>query len=117
MQRLLVILITVTFVAATAAPVMACVSGDVGAVEHACCGQQPVMTAPAGPCCSISLPPGRPLLEVRTAIVKQEALEPVVARDVSWVNAPHDVVRKRHRDRDPRPRGVPLYLEQLTLLI
>ena len=120
MQRLLAVLFTVTFTAAgAAAPAIACVTDDIAASkQHACCGQQPVVTAPVGLCCTVSLPPGRALVEVRPAAAKHDALDRVVARAVSWFTPPHNVDRTSHHELHPHSaRSVPIYLEQLTLLI
>ena len=120
MQRLLVLLFTLTFVTAgAAAPAVECVSDDsaVGSGQRSCCGQRPTAVTSAGPCCTVSTRPDRAVTESRTFTGKHNPLEPVAESHVDRLHAPTDDARMLRVGSQSPPRGVPIYLEQLSLLI
>ena len=123
MQRILITLFTLTFVAASAAvPVAACISDDTAAgyQQHACCGQQTAAVASAGQCCVVlPLSQDQALTESRTVGAKHDVSALTLASHLPWIqlstSAEHpsgQSARSAHG-----VRSVPIYLEQLSLLI
>ena len=120
MQRLLVLLFTLIFVTAgAAAPAVECVSDDsaVGSGQSRCCGPEATAVTSAGPCCTVSTRPDRAVTESRTFTGKDNPLQPVTERHVDRLHDPTDDARMLRVESQSVPRGVPIYLAQLSLLI
>ena len=122
MHRLLVFLLTLAFgTAAAAAPAVLCASDSMGAgarQHHACCQRQAAIVAPAGACCIASVPVERAVLELSLSTPRLHAIAPAATSHANWLNAaPVAGVRRNEARSAPIPRGIPIYLEQLSLLI
>ena len=122
MRRFLPLLVSLAVAVSTPAqPVAGCVSGNatVGRAAHDCCsGEARLATSPAQACCAVSQPArDRALTESRYVNThNRSAAVPLFA------------IRARTRDSDlakcgasappaPAPSTVPIYLQQLALLI
>jgi len=123
MRRILATLFTLTFVtAAAAAPRVTCVSDYTvaGYRQHGCCGQQTAVVAPAGPCCVVSQPSqDRALTESRMVGEKHGLIGLPHVSPIPWFQVSDTVSHPPGRSAgSPHvARRVPIYLEQLSLLI
>ena len=121
MHRLLVFLLTLAFgTAAAAAPTVLCASDGMGAGarQHACCQRQAALVAPAGACCLASVPVERAVIELSVSTPRQHEIASPATSHVSWLPAaPVAAIRRSEARSAPIPRGIPIYLEQLSLLI
>jgi hypothetical protein len=121
MQRVLVLLFALTFITAgAAAPVIECVSNEraVGSgQQHGCCGEQRTVIDVAGPCCLVSPLPARAVAEARAVTAKHD--EPGTTHDEQAdARSVVDTVLPIPRAQSHAvPRGIPIYLQQLSLLI
>jgi len=116
MRRLLVFVLAVVIAAsAVAAPAYACVPthDSVTATPHSCC-ETAIAPAPVGPCCIVTAPIQRLSgTEIRVAAPDQPAAIPITPT-LFWIG------RDRGRSVSPlilRGSPIPLYLQQLSLLI
>jgi len=122
MRRLLSIVLALLLVTvATATPAIACVAttSSMG-TRHACCeGPQAIVAAPAGSCCVLSAPISeRSFVEARFIDGKGHATPVSPTLHSALFQAPVDRV-DRLGGSLPRlyVRTIPLYLQQLSLLI
>ncbi len=119
MRRLLIVVLSLAMATtALAAPAYACVAAmsAISSDGHTCCDEPALMPAPAGPCCAITAPVQR--------IANTDSRQ--LAPDQQMVVLPRAGHGEGFDQRDvgrkaPAPvlRGstVPLYLQQLALLI
>ena len=120
MKRVLAVLLSLTIVgAASATPALACVSNaTVGDRQHGCCGERTVVSAPAGSCCFLSQPAGeRALTESRNFIEKNRLAEVGAASRPAWLIVFDTSARRRAGPTSPPAPRVPIYIQQLSLLI
>jgi len=115
MRRLLVFVLALVIAgSAMVPPAYACVpTHSIAAKPHPCC--PPAITAvPVGPCCIITAPVQRSSTETRIAAPDQTAAVPRTSDGLFWFNQ-----ARASRVSPPALRGspVPLYLQQLSLLI
>jgi hypothetical protein len=121
MTRFLTVVLSLTIVAvALATPAVACVSTPTLGSEHGCCGEQAVITpAPVGICCVLSQPTSdRALTGVRNLAAKERLADIGTAHPPVWSAVGDATVHRRARSTSPPgPSTVPIYIQQLSLLI
>jgi hypothetical protein len=120
MKHLLAVLVSLAVVAvATATPVVACVSTPALGGQHGCCGEQAVMTsAPVGSCCFLSRPTSDRATESRNLTAKERLADIGVSHPPAWYAVGDATFHRRASSTSPRgPSGVPIYIQQLSLLI
>lgn len=123
MRRVLAVLLSVAFVASVAAsPVVRCVRDGMSwgnANEHDCCGEQAVSAAPAGTCCVISQPVGqRTFVKGLTVSPEDRHAVVMVADHAGRMQTTDHGRHERHASPPTAHLGaVPIYLQQLSLLI
>jgi len=121
MKHLLALLLSLAVVAvATATPVVACVSTPALGGQHGCCGEQAVVTsAPVGSCCFLSRPTSdRALTASRNLTAKERLADIGVSHPPTWYAVGDATFHRRARSTSPPgPAAVPIYIQQLSLLI
>jgi len=106
-------------VAAAAAPPVECVSTPTLGTQHGCCGEQTILSAPAGPCCFLSQPiRDRALTESRHLSANEQPATHDVAAHRAWFACDAGAAWRRATSTSPPgPPAVPIYIRQLSLLI
>ena len=119
MRRVLALLLAICVIAATAtaSPVVCASPFAPTASIHGCCGDQlPLLTAPPSSCCAISQAPA-PRGPIQSRVVSTDLQFTAVA--ALWLRRadPPERTLASLRPPDAAVSPVPLYLQQLSLLI
>jgi hypothetical protein len=118
MKRVLALLLSLAIVAAVAAtPAVACAGTATLGSQHGCCGTQTVAAAPTGPCCFLSQPSERTVNESRILAAADRAADLLPAHSLAWFDLAERAARSRGSTLPPGPPPVPIYIQQLSLLI
>jgi len=118
MKRLAALLLSLAIVTAAAvlSPI-ACAGTPTLGTQHRCCGTQPVAAAPTGPCCFLSQPSERTVNESRILAAADRAVDLLPAHSLAWLDLAEHASRSRGSTSPPGPPPVPIYIQQLSLLI
>lgn len=117
MRRLLILVLSLAIAGtALAAPACACVAmtSAITSNGHTCCDEPALTTAPAGLCCVVSTPVRVASTESRQPAPDRHAV--VMLRAHAGVSPQHDFAPNASPPVQ-RSASVPLYLQQLSLLI
>ena len=122
MQRVLALLLSVVFVTAAAVgPMATCRPGttSLGNSDHECCGDQAISAAPVGACCVVSQGTrDRTFLEARTTSSNDRQADIAISNHAAWLELVDHGRQQRHSSPPPaHVRAVPIYLQQLSLLL
>jgi len=120
MKGVLPLLLSLAIVTASAAtPVVECAGTATLGSQHGCCGEQTIVSAPAGTCCLLSQPiRDRALTESRHLGAKEQPAARDVAAHAMWFAIDTSAARRRAMSTSPPgPPAVPIYIQQLALLI
>jgi len=120
MRRVLAFLLPLAIVAAiTATPAAQCVSTPTLGSDHGCCGEQAAISAPTGPCCFLSQPANdRTLTASRHLSAKERHAEIGAITQATWAAVVDTMCQRRATSTSPPgSRPVPIYIQQLSLLI
>jgi hypothetical protein len=115
MNRVLALVLSLAFVSAAAAtPAVACVGTATLGSQHGCCGDRAVAAAPAGICCVLSQ---STLTESRNSAATDRPADLVATHQAAWFQSVDAGLRGRGSTSPPGPPPVPIYIQQLSLLI
>jgi hypothetical protein len=120
MKGVLPLLLSLAIVGASAAtPAVECTDTATLGNQHGCCGQQTIVSAPAGPCCFLSQPiRDRALTESRHLSATEQHASRDVAAHTTWLAIDTRVARRWVTSTSPPGAPtVPIYIQQLSLLI
>ena len=119
MKRLLAFVLSLAIVAvAVATPAVACVSAPTLGSQHECCGDRAFTAAPVGSCCFLSQPAGnRAVTESRSLAATDRPADAVVDPQPARFGIADAAARWRGSTSPPGSRPVPIYIQQLSLLI
>jgi len=121
MTRVLAVILSLGVVAVLAStPEVACAGSPTLGGQHGCCDRQAVVTsAPVGSCCFLSRPTSdRALTESRNLMAKERLADIGVSHPPTWYAVGEATARRRASSTSPPgSSAVPIYIQQLSLLI
>jgi hypothetical protein len=121
MNRVLAVILSLGVVAVLAStPEVACAGSPTLGGQHGCCGGEAVITsAPVGSCCFLSRPTSdRALTQSRNLTAKERLAEIGSSHPPTWYAIGDATAYRRARSTSPPgSSAVPIYIQQLSLLI